>query len=70
MEVGDILYAGEVHPTSAQGIVFPGKTAMHSTCPWTGGNRIMLIAYCVSSYASAPAALQTQAKELGFVLPS
>ena len=58
VEVGDTLYAGEVHPTSAQGIVFPGKTAMHSTCPWTGGNRLMLIAYCVSSHASAPAALQ------------
>ena len=69
MEVGDTLYAGEVHPTSAQGILFTGKHTRHSTCQWTGGNRIMLIAYCVSSHASAPAELLQQAKELGFVLP-
>ena len=69
VEVGETLYAGEVHPTSVQGILFSGKQTLHSTCHWTGGNRLMLIAYCVSSHANAPADLQQQAKELGFVLP-
>ena len=69
VEVGETLYAGEVFPTSAQGVLFAGKNTLHSTCPWTGGNRFMLIAYCVAGYASAPAELVQQAKELGFVLP-
>ena len=69
VEVGETLYAGEVFPTSAQGVLFAGKNTLHSTCPWTGGNRFMLIAYCVAGYASTPAELVQQAKELGFVLP-
>ena len=68
-EHGAELLAGDVLPTSARGVLFDAKSLLHSTCEWTGGNRIVLIAYCVGHFAGLSAETSAYLSSLGFVLP-
>ncbi|CAE7263199.1 unnamed protein product [Symbiodinium sp. CCMP2592] len=63
-EVGDTIYAGDVFQTSAKAVTFDAKRCLHSTCNWTGGNRIVMIAYCVAHFAALPANLRSLGKRL------
>ncbi|CAE7531267.1 Spon1, partial [Symbiodinium necroappetens] len=42
---GDLL-AGDLHPTSACGLLFNGSKQCHATCQWTG-RRMTIIAYAI-----------------------
>ena len=67
--VGEELVAGDVYHTSAHGVAFLSKTQLHATCEWSGGNRVVLLAYCIGQHDSLTAHTRACLEELGFELP-
>ena len=67
--VGNDLVAGDIYPTSATGLAFLSKTQLHATCDWTGGNRVVMLAYCIGQFQSLSVRTHEELAELGFELP-
>ena len=69
-ECDNTFAAGRIFSTSGTGVLFNSRSCLHATQAWTGGNRIVLIAYSVSRAAHMSAELCSQLHELGFVPPT
>ena len=67
-EMENVFQAGRRHHVSATGVFFDGRQVPHATCPWTEGNRVVLVAYTIRS---ADRLLPTAQflEEIGFMLP-
>ncbi|CAE7822917.1 unnamed protein product [Symbiodinium sp. CCMP2592] len=69
-ECDDDLRPGDVWETAGHAILFPGRTHWHSTLPWTGGNRVVLIAYAPGHIATVQSHQIAHLVDLGFVPPA
>ena len=65
----DGFLCGNVYPTSAVATVFHGQQCFHATMPWSGGDRVVLLAYVARQYANAVAQYKGELEDLGFVMP-
>ena len=51
----DGFLRGNIYPTSAVANLFHGQQCYHATMPWSGGDRVVLLAYVARQHASAMA---------------
>ena len=63
------LIAGDLHPTSAGGLLFNSSRQCHATCQWTG-RRITILAYAIRCHELLLSGTRAYLEELGFRLPS
>ena len=62
------MVAGELHPTSACGLLFSGAKQCHATCQWSG-TRITLIAYTIRCHDLLLKGAREFLVKLGFAPP-
>ena len=67
-------YSGDMIPgvcmaVSGHAVLFDARACLHAVRPWTGGNRLTLLAYCIGQYGSLSRHQRAQLLALGFQLP-
>ena len=68
-ECNDRLLAGVLMDTVGTGILFNGRESWHATLPWTGGSRVVLIAYVPGHAERVQDTSLEHLRALGFLPP-